>query len=90
MYLVLIAWMYVAVMMAAAEAMSPVGSVLGAIITFLLYGLLPISIVGYIMSSPARKKARRAQEQAQASSGAAPNASCESTGGSVTSERKQP
>ena len=90
MYLILIAWMYVAVMMAAAEAMSPVGSVLGAIITFLLYGLLPITLVGYIMSSPARKKARRAQEQAQASSGTAPDTGSKSPGGTVTSERKEP
>ena len=36
MYLVLIAWMYVALMMAVAEATSPVGSVLGAIVTFVL------------------------------------------------------
>ena len=34
MYLVLIAWFYVAVMMAVAEATSPVGSVLGALVTF--------------------------------------------------------
>jgi hypothetical protein len=80
--------MYVAVMMAAAEAMSPVGSVLGAIVTFVLYGLLPITIVGYIMSSPARKRARLAREQASAR--IAPNASGESTGDVIASERKQP
>jgi hypothetical protein len=39
MYIVLIAWLYVALMMAIAEATSPVGSVLGAIFTFILYGL---------------------------------------------------
>ena len=46
MYLVLIAWFYVALMMAVAEATSPVGTVLGAVFTFLLYGALPMLVVG--------------------------------------------
>ena len=62
MYIVLIAWLYVALMMAIAEATSPVGSVLGAIFTFILYGLLPMAIVGYVMGTPARRKARQAAE----------------------------
>lgn len=62
MYLVVIAWLYVAVLMAVAEATSSTGTVLGAIITFFLYGLLPIAIVVYVMSSPLRKKARLAAE----------------------------
>ena len=49
MYLVLIAWLYVALMMAVAEATSPVGSLMGALFTFLLYGLLPMGVIGYIM-----------------------------------------
>ena len=48
MYLVLIAWLYVTLMMAVAEATSPMGTVLGAVMTFVLYGLLPMGIVGYI------------------------------------------
>lgn len=67
MYLVLIAWLYVALMMAAAEAISPIGSWLGAVITFLLYGLLPISVVAYIMGAPARRKAIKAREAAELS-----------------------
>jgi len=65
MYLVLIAWMYVALMMAVAEATSPIGTVLGAIVTFVLYGALPMGVVGYIMGSPARKRANKAKEMAQ-------------------------
>ena len=65
MYLVLIAWIYVALMMAIAEATSPVGSLLGAAFTFLLYGVLPMSVVGYIMSSPARRRAIKAKEAAE-------------------------
>ena len=70
MYLVLIAWFYVALMMAVAEATSPVGTVLGAVFTFLLYGALPMLVVGYIMGTPARKRARLAREFAE---GAAAN-----------------
>lgn len=62
MYLVAIAWMYVALMMAVAEANHPTGSLLGAIVTFLLYGLLPIALVLYIMGTPLRRKARLARE----------------------------
>ena len=52
MYLVLIAWFYVALMMAIAEAVSPVGSILGALMTFALYGVLPIVVIGYILGKP--------------------------------------
>ncbi|MET0348723.1 MAG: hypothetical protein ABW067_02935, partial [Rhizobacter sp.] len=62
MHLVTIAWMYVVVMMAIAEATSPHGTVLGALFTFLLYGALPLSIVLYLMGSPARRRARKAAE----------------------------
>ncbi len=56
MYLVAIAWIYVVLMMAVAEAMHPEGTVLGAIITFVLYGILPLAIVLYIMRARLRRK----------------------------------
>ena len=62
MYLIVIGWLYVAVMMAVAEANHPAGTVLGAIVTFLLYGLLPTALVVYVMGTPLRRKARLAQE----------------------------
>ena len=65
MYLVAIAWLYIAVMMAAAEATHPTGSVLGASITFLLYGVLPVSIVVYIMGAPKRRQQIKAREVAE-------------------------
>ena len=67
MYLIVIAWTYVTLMMAVAEATSPQGTVLGALITFALYGMLPMGILVYILGTPARKrkiKARAAAEQA--------------------------
>ena len=64
MYLVIIAWMYVAIMMAVAEAVAPNGSLFGAMVTFVLYGLLPAGFLAYILGTPARKAKLRAQEQA--------------------------
>lgn len=63
MYLVVIAWVYVALMMAIAEATHAQGTVLGAVITFVLYGVLPVALVVYLMSTPARKRALRERER---------------------------
>lgn len=69
MYLLVIAWMYVALMMAAAEAVHPQGSLLGAAITFILYGVAPMALVIYLLRTPQRRAAARAAEAAaQASS----------------------
>jgi multisubunit Na+/H+ antiporter MnhE subunit len=64
-YLVVIAWMYVVLMMSVAEATNTTGTVLGAIVTFVLYGLLPMGLVVYIMSTPARKRKIKAREAAE-------------------------
>ena len=63
MYLIVIGWLYVTLLMALAEAFSSQGSVLGAIITFVLYGLLPMALVVYLMGTPLRRKAIRKSEQ---------------------------
>jgi len=64
MYLVAIAWAYVALMMAAAEALSPQGTILGAFITLMLYGILPLGLLLYILGTPGRRRRRRAAELA--------------------------
>jgi hypothetical protein len=66
MYIVAIAWMYVALMMAVAEATNTNGTVLGAIVTFILYGLLPVALVVYLMRSPGRKRAIKEKEALEA------------------------
>ncbi len=69
MYLVVIAWIYVVLMMSIAEATNTTGTVLGALITFVLYGALPVTLVVYLMGAPARSKAikkRDAAERAEA------------------------
>jgi len=62
MYLVAIAWAYVALLMAAAEALSPQGTLFGAFITLMLYGVLPLGLLMYILGTPGRKRRRRAAE----------------------------
>ncbi len=102
MYLVAIGWMYVVVMMSVAEALSTQGTVLGAVITFVLYGLLPISIVLYVMGSPMRRRQRLTAEaaaaaaaqaaaasEAVASAAMAPDGSGLPPGAAVPAERKE-
>jgi membrane protein implicated in regulation of membrane protease activity len=74
MYLVAIAWLYVTLMMALAEATHPHGTVLGAIVTFALYGAGPLSLVLYLLGTPLRRKKRQAEaaeEMAQVTRSAA-------------------
>jgi len=63
MYLVAIAWAYVVLMAALAEALSPQGTILGALFTLLLYGILPLGVVLYILGAPLRRRARLAAER---------------------------
>lgn len=65
MWIVAIAWIYVALMMALSEATSPIGTVLGAIVTFVFYGVLPTALVMYLLGTPGRRRARRAKEAAE-------------------------
>ena len=85
MYIIPMAWLYVALMMAVAEATHDNGTVLGGIITFLLYGLGPVLLVVYLMGSPARRKAIKANEanEANAANVAAAAASAEGVGDAV-------
>jgi len=64
-YLVVIGWLYVVLMMSVAEATNTTGTVLGAVVTFVLYGVVPIVLVIYIMRTPQRRKERKALEMAE-------------------------
>ncbi|ABR91726.1 Uncharacterized conserved protein [Janthinobacterium sp. Marseille] len=57
MYIVAIAWIYVVFMMAITET-----SVVAGIMTFLLYGVVPVTIIVYVMGTGRRKRKRHAQE----------------------------
>ncbi len=95
MYLVAIGWFYVVLMMAVAEATSSNGTLLGAIVTFVLYGLLPIALVVYLMGSPLRRKAIKAREAAELqayrkAASSPPDAGGEPTADAVAPVRKEP
>jgi hypothetical protein len=90
MYLVVIGWVYVVLMVAVAEASSSNGTLLGAALTFLLWGLLPLSIVVYLMGSPARRRARRALEEAAEASGLQPDRGDHAAGDTVAPKREEP
>ncbi|MFJ7566534.1 hypothetical protein ACIQW9_06195 [Herminiimonas sp. NPDC097707] len=57
MYIIAIAWIYVVFMMSIMET-----SVIAGIMTFLLYGVLPVSIIVYVMGAGQRKRKRQVQE----------------------------
>jgi hypothetical protein len=95
MYLIVIAWLYVALMMAVAEATSPVGSVVGAFFTFVLYGVGPVSLVIYLLGTPARRKAIKAREADELAQHAAqesrqPDGGSEPAADTVAPVRKEP
>ncbi|MBA4176064.1 MAG: hypothetical protein C0505_05825 [Leptothrix sp. (in: Bacteria)] len=91
MYLVAIAWIYVVSMMALAEAVSPQGTLVGAFFTLLLYGLLPLSVVLYIMATPARRRALRAAEAAadEQAASEAPDGRGHAAGEAVAAKREE-
>jgi len=89
MLLVAIAWLYVVLMIAVVEATGNQGTLLGAVFTFVLWGVLPLSIVLYLMSAPARRRLRRAREAASAEA-LEPDRSGHAAGDPVAPERKEP
>lgn len=89
MYVVIIAWVYVVLLMSVAEALSSQGTVLGALFTFVLYGALPLSIVVYIMGTPARKRALARREAASANDADTGSQAAVGAAGAVTPERKE-
>lgn len=89
MYIMAIGWGYVALMMALAEATNPNGSILGAILTFVCYGLMPVGLLLYILGRPARRR-RREQQAASVQPDAGGHASGAAEPGSVAPVRKEP
>lgn len=97
MHIVALAWMFVVLLMAAAEASSTQGTLLGALFTLLLYGFLPLGIVLYVMGAPARGRARRAAQAHDIAETAIDAASVEqrdggghAAGSRIPAERKEP
>ena len=89
MYLVAIGWIYVVLMVALVEALSSNGTVIGAVFTFLLWGVLPLAIALYLLGTPARRRQRRAQA-ADESGPVDPDGSRHPPGHAVAPEREKP
>lgn len=87
MYIVAIAWLYVVGLMALAEGLAIGGSWLGAAVTLVLYGLVPGSIVLYLVGTPSR---RAAQRRARASAAIDPDGGGHATGDAVAPVREKP
>ena len=60
MYIIAIAWMYVVVLMAATQP-----TIFSALGTFIFYGVVPCSVVMYIVMAPSRKRRKQAFERAE-------------------------
>ena len=80
MYLIVIAWSYVVLMMSVAEATNSNGTLLGALMTFVLYGVGPVALVVYLMGAPARSKAIKKRDAGELAQLAAARESAEAAG----------
>lgn len=61
MYLVAIAWLYVTLLMAAAER-----NVVSGVMTFVIYGLAPLALFLWLFGTPQRARFRALREQQRA------------------------
>ena len=94
MYLIVIGCVYVVLMMAVAQATNTTGTLVGAVVTFVLYSALPVSLVVYLIGTPARKRAIKAREAAElaqrmAAQSQAPDAGDEAAADVVAPVRKE-
>ena len=90
MLVIALGWAYVVLMMVLAEALGPGGSVLGAVVTLSLYGVLPMAIVLYIGGTRARARTRREPEAAQRLGDLDPGGGGEPAGEAVAPVREEP
>ena len=61
MYVIAIAWLYVTVLMAATEPNLTAG-----VLTFVCYGLLPLSLLLWLFGTPQRRRQAQAREAVDA------------------------
>lgn len=64
MHIVAIAWIYVVLMMSITER-----SVVAGVMTFLLYGVVPLAVILYVMGAAGRKRRRIKAENAAHATG---------------------
>lgn len=86
LHIVAIAWIFVVALTAIVEAVSPQGSVLGALFTVVGWGVVPLALVLYVLGTPARRRARRSAQKLTTD----PDGGRHAAGDAVTPERKEP
>jgi uncharacterized membrane protein len=57
MYLIAIAWLYVAILAAISDT-----TVVGGVLTFVFFGLAPLALFMWLFGTPARHRRKRAEE----------------------------
>ena len=85
MLIVAIAWMFVVVLFALIQAVSPQGSLLVALLLVFGAGVLPLAVVLYVMGAPGRRRRRRAE----AALGPDPDGSGHAAGDAVAPKREE-
>ena len=84
MLIIVLAWLYVLGMMAFALAVEPGGSMVGAIVTFLIYGFGPPALLLYLWGWRRRRQLKRDGLDLAPDAGSKPPADA------VAPERKEP
>lgn len=85
MLIVAVGWLFVVGLFALVHALSPRGSLAGALLALLLGGVLPLAVLGHLMAAGARRRAR----QQAASAGADPHQRGHAPGDAVAAEREE-
>lgn len=67
MYIIAIAWIYVTLLMALTET-----NITAGILTFLLYGVMPLSLLVWLFGAPLRRRRRREAEAGESTENSSP------------------
>jgi len=87
MLIVAIGWLFVVLLFALVQWVSPQGSGLVALLLVFGAGVAPLAVVLYVMGAPARRRRRRL---AEATLGPNPDAGGHAPRDAVTPEREEP
>jgi len=87
MLIVAIGWLFVVLLFALVQWVSPQGSGLVAVLLVFGAGMAPLAVVLYVMGAPARRRRRRTAEVAL---GTNPDAGGHAPGDAVAPEREEP
>jgi hypothetical protein len=91
MLIVAIGWLFVVLLFALVQWVSPQGSGLVALLLVFGAGVAPLAVVLYVMGAPARRRRRRVSEAAVGAALAPdPDAGGHAPGDAVAPEREEP